>query len=86
MVSNQIGELELEPGEKFGLGFSVLTSPSPTGGAGTFGWGGFFHTSFWVDPDNDLIGIFMSQLRPPEGVDVREDFRRTVYEALPDSP
>lgn len=82
MTENRIGELELEPGLKFGLGFSVQPAASEDGGAGTYGWGGFFHTSFWIDPENHLIGIFMSQLRPPEGVSVTDDFRKAVYAVL----
>lgn len=41
------------------------------------------NTLFWIDPENDLIAIFLSQLRLPEGQDVAGDFRRAVYEALP---
>jgi CubicO group peptidase (beta-lactamase class C family) len=91
MTENHIGDLSmggdlpLPDPLRFGLGFSVKTMSDAEGGRGTFGWAGFFHTLFWIDPENDLIGIFLSQLRLPEGKDVQGDFRRVVYEALPAS-
>jgi len=85
MTENQIGVLSLDEGTKFGLGFSIKTVADELGGVGTYGWGGFFHTLFWIDPENDIIGIFMTQLRPDEGVDVRADFARAVYAALSSS-
>jgi CubicO group peptidase (beta-lactamase class C family) len=88
MARNHIGELDMGVdlplhGLRFGLGLSVKTASDETGGLGTFGWAGFFHTLFWIDPENDLIGIFLCQLRLPEGQDVMGDFQRAVYEALP---
>jgi CubicO group peptidase (beta-lactamase class C family) len=63
----------------------VRTASDAQGGRGTFGWAGFYHTLFWIDPENDLIGVFLSQLRLPEGKDLQGDFQRAVYEALPQS-
>jgi CubicO group peptidase (beta-lactamase class C family) len=89
MTENHIGDLDMgqdlgiEPKYRFGLGLSVKTASDEEGGQGTFGWSGFYHTLFWIDPENDVIGIFLSQLRLPEGHDVASDFRRAVYEALP---
>jgi CubicO group peptidase (beta-lactamase class C family) len=91
MKENQIGDLPMgldlplpEP-IRFGLGFSVRTVSDAQGGRGTFGWAGFYHTLFWIDPENDLIGIFLSQLRLPEGKDLQGEFQRAIYEALPRS-
>ena len=92
MTENHVGDLDmgldlgLEPKQRFGLGLSVKTASDEEGGKGTFGWAGFYHTLFWIDPENDLIAVFLSQLRLPEGQDVAGDFRRTVYEALKESP
>ncbi len=89
MTENHIGDLDMggdlgiEPKFRFGLGLSVKMSSDEEGGRGTFGWSGFYHTLFWIDPENDLVGIFLSQLRLPEGHDVAGDFQRAIYEALP---
>ena len=29
-----------------------------------YAWGGFFYTAFQIDPQEELIAIFMGQLRP----------------------
>jgi CubicO group peptidase (beta-lactamase class C family) len=89
MTENHIGDLDMggdlgiEPRFRFGLNLSVKTSSDEEGGRGTFGWSGFYHTLFWIDPENDLIGIFLSQLRLPEDQDVAGDFQRAVYQASP---
>lgn len=76
-------------GQGFGLGFSVVTGtpadPSAARGlgpVGTYGWGGFFNTQFWIDPGNGLIAVVMTQLRPSDHVGLRVGFGAQVYEAL----
>ena len=68
----------------FALGFRVInglgTSDS-LGSPGAYSWGGAFNTSYWVDPAEDLIGVFMSQARPVES-DIADTFRTMVYQAL----
>ena len=73
MTTNQIGKLSVGDG-KFGFGFSVQTADT----VGAFGWGGFFFTSFWIDPEPELIGIFMAQLWPNHRARVDDDFRSAV--------
>ena len=51
----------------FGLGFSVTMDPAKTliaGSPGEYAWGGAATTSFWIDPAEDLITIFMTQVIP----------------------
>jgi CubicO group peptidase (beta-lactamase class C family) len=72
MTTNQIGELTIPPGQKFGLGFSILTDPGKVNfnaSVGSYGWGGFFTTAFLIDPKEELIVISMTQLLP--GHDLR---------------
>ena len=71
MISNQIGAGKLVyvrgDGYGFGLGFGILTDPAKSPDAlsiGTFTWGGADGTLFWVDPQEDLIGILMVQFNP----------------------
>lgn len=68
----------------FGLGFRVLSDLGKTGelgSVGTYSWGGAFYTSYWIDPQENLVGIFMSQVRPVDS-DVAVKFRTMVYQAL----
>ena len=74
MTTNQIGELSVGDG-KFGFGFSIDTD-------GELGWGGFFFTTFWIDPEAELIGIFMAQMWPNERARVDDDFRVAVERAI----
>ena len=54
------------PGHYFAFNFSVLENVDVdnTGApAGVYGWSGYHNTHFWVDPENDLYGLFMSRSR-----------------------
>jgi CubicO group peptidase (beta-lactamase class C family) len=71
----------------FGLGFATTMQTSKTllpGSDGDFFWGGAASTYFWVDPAEDLIGLFMTQLIPSSTYPVRREFRTLVYAALDD--
>lgn len=51
-------------GYGFGLGSRVLLNVAEsalTGSAGEFGWAGAAQTYFWVDPQEQLVGVLMSQ-------------------------
>jgi CubicO group peptidase (beta-lactamase class C family) len=72
----------------FGLGFAVTMNPASTlipGSAGEFFWGGAATTSFWIDPAEDLITIFMTQLLPSSAYPIRRELRTMVYAAITDS-
>lgn len=73
------------PGYTFGLGFAVRQGPGIAGipgSAGEFMWAGFAGTYFWVDPQEHLIGIFMTQAPSPERAQYRKLFKQLVYQAL----
>ena len=63
----------------FGLGFSTQTADTPEGSKGQYGWGGAASTYFWIDPQIDLICIFMTQFIPSYTYDIRNELRRLVY-------
>ena len=53
------------PGTGFGLGFGILTDPIEAGvmaSKGSYFWGGAAGTIFWIDPEEELVGIAMMQL------------------------
>jgi CubicO group peptidase (beta-lactamase class C family) len=58
-----VGGLPL-PGYGFGLGSRVLLDVAQSGAPGSvgeFGWSGAAKTHYWVDPKEDLVGLFMTQ-------------------------
>jgi CubicO group peptidase (beta-lactamase class C family) len=72
----------------FGLGFSVTMNPAQTlipGSAGEYSWGGAATTSFWIDPAEELIAIFMTQVLPSSAYPIRRELRTMVYAAITDS-
>ncbi len=74
-------------GVGFGLGFSVALSPARAqilGSAGEFAWGGAASTAFWIDPAEDLIVIFMTQLMPSSSYPLRRELRVLTYASLVD--
>ena len=74
-------------GVGFGLGFATTMDPVQTmmlGSADDYFWGGAASTAFWVDPAEDLVAIFLTQLIPSSSYPVRREFRTLVYAALDD--
>jgi len=74
-------------GVGFGLGFSVQQSPARAqilGSPGEFAWGGAASTAFWIDPAEDLIVIFMTQLMPSSSYPLRRELRVLTYASLVD--
>jgi CubicO group peptidase (beta-lactamase class C family) len=92
LTTNHIGErsvdLAVGPGYGFGLGYAVRKGVEGTympGSAGTFGWGGAAGTWFFVDPVEELWGMFFThvfgyQFLP--SADLMFRFEKMTYEAL----
>jgi len=78
---------EQMPGLGFGLGFSVMMDLALSGlmgSVGLCGWSGWAKTHFWVDPQEQIIGIIMPQHIYTGTHPVIVDFRTLVYQALVD--
>jgi len=73
-------------GVGFGLGFAMSLSEVGAGalGAGDYYWGGAASTIFWVDPVEDLVVIFMTQLMPSNLFNFRGQIKNIVYAAIED--
>ena len=72
-------------GVGFGLGFAVTLNPARTlipGTPGDYSWGGMASTYFWIDPREDLIVLFMTQLMPSATYPLRRELRTLVYSAF----
>jgi len=70
----------------FGLGFASTLDGVAAGipSEGEFYWGGAASTYFWVDPKEDLVAIFMTQLMPSTTFDFRGQLKDIVYAAIQD--
>ena len=72
----------------FGLGFAVTMDPAQTliaGSPGEFNWGGAATTSFFIDPAEEMITIFMTQVLPSSAYPLRRELRTLVYAAITES-
>ena len=91
MTTNSIGELYSafphNSGDKFGLGFGIRTERGTYDeleSIGTFGWDGAYFTRFFIDPGEELIGIFLSQCGGCHGQphDLAAKFRVLVFQSI----
>jgi CubicO group peptidase (beta-lactamase class C family) len=74
-------------GVGYGLGVSVLLDPVANkvpGSLGELAWGGAASTVFWVDPAEELVVVFLTQLLPSSTHPLRSQLRQLVYQALVD--
>ena len=71
-------------GVGFGLGFATTTDQIAAGGLGEgdYYWGGAASTIFWVDPFEELIVIFMTQLMPSNTFNFRGQLKNIIYAAM----
>ena len=75
-------------GVGFGLGFSVMQSPARamiSGTPGEFAWGGAAGTAFWIDPAEQMIVVFMTQIMQmglPVPYPLRRELRALTYSAM----
>lgn len=87
MTVNHLGQLSFRDGLGFGLGFSVvqdLGARGLPGSVGEFGWGGAYHSRYWVDPQEQLVVVYLTQLIPANDLDDQDKVRILVYQALVD--
>ncbi|MFM1878206.1 MAG: hypothetical protein RLZZ241_1072 [Bacteroidota bacterium] len=74
-------------GAGFGLGFSIVTDMGKAGtygSEGSFGWGGAYHSTYWVDPKEELIVVYFTQVRPNALVPDHTVLKNLIYQAILD--
>ena len=84
-TENRSGDMHLGLG--YGLGgyvFTDIADNAVPGSVGTYGWGGNGSTYFFVDRQENLVGLFLTQLSPSSSYPLRAQFRALVYQALVD--
>jgi len=85
MTVNHLRDIPWNPGLGFGLGFDVLLdvgARGTPGAPGDFGWGGAYHSTFWVSPHDKLVVVFFTQLLPATGSDIHGKLRTLIYQAM----
>jgi CubicO group peptidase (beta-lactamase class C family) len=85
MTQDQLGKIGPDMG--FGLGFGVEGVKGPLselGSVGEYNWGGFFYTSFTIDPKEQMIVIFMAQLHPTGDLTLDRQVNKLAYQAIID--
>jgi methyl acetate hydrolase len=74
--------------DKFGLGFQITVADGTAvheRGAGSYTWAGINNTHFWVDPDNGIGVVLLTQVLPfynATSMDVLKRFERALYQQL----
>jgi CubicO group peptidase (beta-lactamase class C family) len=75
----------------FGFGGSVVVgkeSDESAGSVGEYSWGGWANTLFWVDPEQELVGLVFTQVIPASpssvnlGVELGAAIRKATYDAI----
>ena len=87
MTVGHTGDIPFRPGQSFGLGFSVVEDPAALGlpaSVGEYAWGGAYHSTYWVDPAEELVVAYMTQLRPAGDIDDHGKLRALVHQAIID--
>ncbi len=85
MTTDHLGELGKDFG--FGLGFGVTRSLRESGestSAGAYRWGGFWYTTFFIDPAEKMFGVCMAQVNPAGRATLNDKFEALAHQAIID--
>lgn len=86
MTTDHTGAIEFRPGAGFGYGFQVALDQGVLGvpgNEGEFRWGGAYHSTYWVDPEADMVVTYFTQLgQDTEGLDDYGKLRALLYAAI----
>jgi CubicO group peptidase (beta-lactamase class C family) len=85
MTADHLGDVYAAQGLGFGLGFWVLEdlgAYGAPGSEGSYGWGGAYHSTYWVDPVERLVVVYLTQVIPAAGLDDHQRLRALVYAAV----
>ncbi|HEX8116722.1 MAG TPA: serine hydrolase domain-containing protein, partial [Pyrinomonadaceae bacterium] len=87
MTVDHLNGVPYEAGQGFGLGFQVvkdLGAAGRPGSVGEYGWGGAYHSTYWVDPKEQLVVVYFTQLIPARNIDDHGKLRALVYQSIVD--
>jgi len=89
MHQNHVGDKYHRDVSAFGLGFWINDDPGYYGeisSKGSYGWGSAYYPQYLVDPQEKLVALFLTQLRPATDVDLNTKFKVMVYQSLVQAP
>ena len=88
MTSDHLGDVPFRDGQGFGLGFSITHDPAAASGlpgsVGEFAWAGAYHSVYWVDPREEMVVVYLTQIIPAVNLDDQRKVRSLVYQAIVD--
>ena len=87
MTVDHLAGISFRNGQGFGLGYYVLEDLGANGRLGTegeYGWGGAYHSTYWVDPAEDLVVVYLTQIIPATGLNDYNVLRNGIYQAIVD--
>jgi len=88
VAQNRIGNgISKVPGVTFGLGFRLYADEGEGASmksVGTYEWGGYFNTKFFIDPKEELIFVGMSQIVPFQRPDFWDRMYNMIYASIID--
>jgi CubicO group peptidase (beta-lactamase class C family) len=88
IMANHSGELFGAPDRYHGLAFGVTTHAGQgkggNGSEGTFDWGGYFNTSYFADPEENVIGLIFKQTQGSVNDETGWKFRQLVFQTIDD--
>ncbi len=87
MTVDHLNGVPYDAGQGFGLGFQVvkdLGAAGRPGSVGEYGWGGAYHSTYWVDPKEQLVVVYFTQLIPARNIDDHDKLRALVYQSIVD--
>ncbi len=88
MTADQLRKIPYDrDGQGFGLGFSIVKDVGAYGqpsSVGEFGWGGAYHSAYWVDPKEQMVVVYFTQLIPAGNIDDHAKLRALVYQSIVD--
>ena len=85
MTVNHLAGIPFRDGVGMGLGFDVVEhvgARGTPGSVGDYGWGGAYHSTYWVSPADRLVVVFFTQLIPATGSDIHGKLRVLIYQAM----
>lgn len=86
-INHLSDDISFRPGQGFGLGFSVVMDKGQRGlpgSVGEYGWGGAYGSTYWVDPKEELVVVYFTQVRPSSIANDQAMLRALIYQALID--